>query len=360
MRFLFLTLRGTLTFLAQRVQEEGYEVELCHLVGPTTLKLPGQGFVDKVSVLNAPSQEETLIRLKEKLSPDTLIVFDFYGLGKLADKLRGEGYLVLGASSFHDAMYLNPSFQESLLKVSGVKVFSDEHKDLEVSIEGWFNGKEWIHHSLGSYIEERRFLTGGLGQEVECMGSTAWYWRHARPKIFKNTLYKLTSMLKNIHFVGPISMDTRGGECESIYPGFRAESTQALLTHLSDLGPTLYDCAKGAIRQFRPEYLFSTSLRLSLPPYPYAQGLEQLNGQLVKAEGVRFLPNDVWRGDEIKVVGYSGVIGSLVSVSETVASLEPKLYMDVKKVQAVDLQYRMDIISRRARRAVPILLKEVV
>lgn len=63
---------------------------------------------------------------------DGLIVFDDVGYGDIQDKLRGEGYLVIGGSSDGDKLELNREYGQNTLKVYGVDIFNFDTKDFTI------------------------------------------------------------------------------------------------------------------------------------------------------------------------------------------------------------------------------------
>src|SRR3990172_8398564 len=113
-------------------------------------------------------------------------------------------------SVFTDMISSNKSYVMQLLGASGLST-STRESGSEVCVSGWFTGSDWVHQSFGSAVVERRLLAGGVGPLVPFAGGVFWFWRHARPQIVKQTLLKLTSILRKTHHVGFVGLSLENG-----------------------------------------------------------------------------------------------------------------------------------------------------
>lgn len=414
MRFLFVSKDGDAISLAERVMREGNEVAFWLQSNPHQAPV-GRGVVPLVDGL--------------QVKPDTVIVFDMVGNGQLADSLRKEGWPVIGGSDFQDRIELNRREGQALMRLAGIptpktKAFSsfhdarlfikqhpeflvfkpngnlgcaltkvfDNHEEIEkyfkwlekrwtqevdfilqekvdgveVSVEGWFNGDDWIFGSFNSTIEEKTLMTGGIGPRTGCSGNVVWFYKHARPAIVKKTLLKLTRFLKAKSYRGPLDINTKGGKGLEFTARFGYDAIQTVvpLLHM-ELGKLLSDVARGQIRRMRTSFDFGIGVRLSVPPYPIegaSRQLEQIRGRPIgmpPAVRADFFPSDVYVEEGgLAVAGADGCVGVVTHVSPTLSGLS-EVYSKIRQVKLDELQYRTDILTFRAMRDVRLVLDTV-
>jgi hypothetical protein len=242
---------------------------------------------------------------------DEIVVFDGPGEGKIADELRKRGNSVVGSSMFCDALATNEDYAKQIMRAANIDT------ETEFTIEGWFNGADWIYHSISCSLEETRFLTGDLGAEAGVVGHTTFFYRHARPRLARDTIFKLTPFLRRVNHVGPIGFCQR-----SFVPQMHNRMHDLLET---EWGKVLADTARGQCKAFKVSFDFCTGITLSVPPFPYAE---------------------------------SGYVRMVNGTGPTLASSRNNAYSLVKHVQLNNLQYRLDI-GERAAHAIPQHLKEV-
>ena len=106
MKFLMVSNCGEGAHVLKMIQNEGNDVELY-------IKEPGYRDV-----------WDGLLPKAQKVSPskDTVVIFDFSGMGPLADKLKKAGYPVVGASKFADRLEQDRQFGFDIMEQSGIKV----------------------------------------------------------------------------------------------------------------------------------------------------------------------------------------------------------------------------------------------
>jgi phosphoribosylamine--glycine ligase len=415
-KFFWYSVKGYSLSLAQRLQSEGNRVRWYQEQhNEKTKGTVGEGLVPVVKTF-APEADE-------------VVVFDFTGAGKKADELRRRGNAVLGGSVFADALEKNRMYATQLMKAAGLKVpasieygslkegiefvkahpnplvfkpegdfpswmtmvgddneslakdmervarmhgdkikfqLQEKVKGTEVSIEGWFNGDDWIYHSINSTLEEKRLLTGSLGPNTGCMGNVVFFYRHARPSLAKQTLFKLTPFLKRVGYVGPIDVNTKGGYALEFTPRFGYDAVEAMIELLDmEWGKTLADCARGQANQWKVSFDYSVGVTMSVPPFPSHNEDETAKsyGEVVR------MPKELWphfyMGDvmldedgDVISAGNDGVVGVMTAVGSTVAAAQKLCYDRVKEVSVPNVQYRLDI-GDRALKEIPQLLREV-
>lgn len=416
MKFFFYSVKGFSLSLAQRVRAEGNQVVFFQESKNAKSKgRVGQGIVPLTDKL--------------QLDPDTIVVFDFTGAGKKADAIKERGFPVVGGSVFNDALEKNRFFSTQLMRAADIKtpttaafssieqgvkfaerhpkplvfkpsgdqppvltIIADDNKELvkelqrvkrvagdipfelqervegiEVSIEGWFNGQDWIFHSINSTLEEKRFLTGGLGPNTGCMGNVVFFYRHARPRFAKDTLFRLTSVLRRADYRGPLDINTKGGFALEFTPRFGYDAIQALTQLLdTEVGRVLSDTARGQAKAFKASFDFAIGVTMTIPPFPGGNLKELGESQGMSIRVPDALVPDFHLGDamidthgDLVSAGNDGVAGVLTAVGDTVSAARRKVYANIKELKIPDVQYRLDI-GERAVREVPTILREAV
>jgi phosphoribosylamine-glycine ligase len=220
-----------------------------------------------------PSYEGILPQVKnwsEKLTKDTICLFDMVGMGSIADDLSKKGFPVYGGGKLNDTLELDREFGVKIAKAGGVKIPSyerfksfdkatafikgsktgwafkpqdnkspvktyvsqttDEMLEMmewfkkswkgkvdfilqgkidgtEVSTEAWYVNGEFVPNSINSTIELKRLMEGDKGPNTGCMGSVVWFWKKQNPKIYKHTLARIEPFLKRHKYNGPLDMN---------------------------------------------------------------------------------------------------------------------------------------------------------
>ena len=267
--FLFISKSGDSLPLAQRVVEEGNRA--LFYINNDERRTVGDGLVEKHPVVVqliskggsiSESAAEEILHPK----PDC-VVFDTvgYGFGKLADKLRKQGYAVFGGSAFCDQLELDRPYGSKLMKLHGINTpktysftdykaaikfveetnktyvykpsgnqatsmtyvaqgpddligmleyYQDSNEEfelqekvegIEVSTECWFNGKDVI--SVNHTMEEKTLMEAGVGPKAGCMGDVVWQGS-PNSKLYKEGVGKIVPALKKVNYRGPVDLNT--------------------------------------------------------------------------------------------------------------------------------------------------------
>jgi len=226
---------------------------------------------------------------------------------------------------------------------------------IEVSTEGWFNGKGFVN--INSTMEEKKLCTGDLGVNVGCSGSIVWNYSRP-PLLFNKTLRGLfSSLLSKYKFRGPIDINCIvSNETHEPYgleftSRFGYSALQAWAEGLkTGLGEILYGIANGSIRQIKTTNDFLSAVRVSIKPYPYDSAKER------KGDIIQTSPLDMkhyWFCDvmmdkkDLVVAGTDGVICEVSGSGKTIENAIADVYKNVKKIKTPsDLFYRTDIGER--------------
>lgn len=97
---------GDALFLAQRLAREGHSVRM-HIHKKES-QLVGAGLIQKANVANPRKGE--------------LVIFDMVGFGKEAERLKRQGFKVLGGCALADKLELDRGFAMRLMRESGIEV----------------------------------------------------------------------------------------------------------------------------------------------------------------------------------------------------------------------------------------------
>ncbi len=140
-KFLFVSYEALSADIAWHLTKEGHEVKM-HVANRED-KDVGDGFVEKVD------------NWKAHIDWADVIVFDDVGFGKIADKLRKRGKLVIGGSEYTDRLENDREFGQYQMKLAGLDVLPHwDFDNFETAIE-------FLKTSPGRYV----FKTSGTSTD---------------------------------------------------------------------------------------------------------------------------------------------------------------------------------------------------
>jgi len=388
MKFRLITKGADAIGLLQRLQEEGHDVTID--IRDPLRKDSGKGVIERAS--GVPSK-------------DTILLFDFVGMGSVADRYKRLGYKVIGASKEADALELDraaglqlmhalkiktpPSFEFSsvdkaidfvkrtqkpyAIKPNSNDLFTCVGKSVrqtlmmldffsqkdeirhglvlqrvvkgdEISTECWLKNGQYVEGSANRTIEEKHFLVGNLGKQVGCMASMVW---RAKPERW---MYEIGEYLPN--YTGPIDLNRIfvGNQSFGLEwtPRFGYNAIYALVELLeTPLGDALADMS------FRLSDEYAFALRISIPPYPlelpdkklehsiYQRTKGLLIGRLPEPEHI-WLLDFMLENDRLVVAGVDGVIMEVTASGKTPQEAAEKVYSIAERLELKDKQYRTD------------------
>jgi len=259
-------------------------------------------------------------------------------------------------------------------------------KGIELSCEGWFNGERFIEDGFNYTMEEKKFLTGGLGPSTGCEGNLVW---RASPTEKIPRLYnRLTPLLHYYRYRGPWDINWKISEKNQrpyaleVTPRFGYDAfvtlAEGLRMKLSELFQMLVQHKLETLPLFELPLL---GVRVSVPPYPYNEvttGTDpkirklskfasrylqsQSEGIIIRLKDIKLLPH-VWFQDvrldkksRLIVNGAEAVVAVCTSKRDTLQGSIQAAYSVVKTVDIPDSQYRVDI-GQRAFSEIPTLAK---
>jgi len=224
-------------------------------------------------------------------------------------------------------------------------------KGIEVSTEGWFNGKDWVY-PFNHTFEKKRFLTGDLGQNTGCQGNVVINAGKG-DKLTKETVELLTPFLRKSKYRGPIDINTivneQGAFALELTPRFGYDAIEALIEGITeDVGRLFYEIAIGE----RDKMLFGTdvtiAVRLSIPPFPYDNPSKEDIGVpifgITKDNRSHIFMTDVYRrGNDYFSAGGDNVLMKVTARGRSVSEARTRVYRTLKNIMVTNKQYRTDI-----------------
>ena len=338
-----------------------------------------------------------------------LVLFDMVGLGDLAEKLKSEGRTVLGGGAINDKLELDRAYgskvcstltkltipptiqvetKEDLLKaleddkpkvikpdnnksttltlVGGKNndtlrtivnkfddlcpcIIQDKIDGVEVSTEGWFNGREFT--AFNHTIEYKRLMEDDHGPQTGCMGNIVWSC--GEDELVKQALLPLTALLRKTDYIGPIDVNCIVNEDKAYFLEYTARfGYDAIQAYTELVRGGLFEflwsvATQGPMPRFSEDY--AIAVRMSMPPYPTKVGAEKNEGVKVLdvTEGAKnhlYLADVQMNENEEVLAGIDGVIGCATARGRTIKEVQKRALRTVREaVIHPDVQYRTDI-----------------
>lgn len=228
---------------------------------------------------------------------------------------------------------------------------------VEVGVGAYFNGHRFLEGVCIDF-EHKRFFPGDLGELTGEMGTIVSY--RGAGKLFHATLAPLTDRLAESGYCGYINVNLIANEdglwpleftSRFGYPGFaicealHTEPWELLLRRMVQKDSLSMPTRGG----------FAAGVVLTVPPFPYSQGYEELS----KGEPICLRPGltgedraalhfaEVERiGDHLVTSGATGYIGVATGKGDTIEQATVDAYRIARHVVIPNLRYRLDIGER--------------
>ncbi|MEQ1505761.1 MAG: phosphoribosylglycinamide synthetase C domain-containing protein [Myxococcota bacterium] len=226
---------------------------------------------------------------------------------------------------------------------------------VEVAIGAFFDGREFVE-PINFNFEHKRLFPNNLGPSTGEMG-TSMFWG-ARNRLFRHTLQKMGSKLRDEHYVGYIDLNCIVNR-EGVWPleftsrfGYPTIFIQqeAMLTPIGEFFAGL---AAGKPPKLRVRSGFQVGVRVVVPPYPFDDPrtfasmsrdsvivFKRGTPEEVHIEEVRRV-NDQWL-----VAGAHGVVLCVVGTGPTMRQAKAGAYARLKNIVIPGMYYRDDISDR--------------
>lgn len=401
MKVLILSSDGDGIGIAQRLVEEGNKVYM--FIKDKQFKHAGVGMFKRVD------------SWRPYLAESDLVICDMVGFGHLEQTFRRLGKVFLGCSAIADMIELDRAKGIELFKKSGInipetyefdspddaKMIADIWEDpgfvikpsgnistsktsvcynresylwnldnlpsdtklivqkiiegVEVSTEGWFNGRDWIK-PFNHTFEEKRLFDGGIGPNTGCMGNIVM--TTAVNKLVEHTILKLTKFMQHISYRGPVDINCIVTE-DSVYgleltPRFGYDAIEALMEGINGLERItdfLFEVAAGVKKTMNITRDFMIAVRLSVSPWPHGEPDQSERGMPILGiipENIKHIYlTDVYKEDDIyKYAAGDGVIAKVTARGRDISEATNRVYSTIRNLSIPDVQYRTDIGKR--------------
>jgi phosphoribosylamine-glycine ligase len=223
------------------------------------------------------------------------------------------------------------------------------HAGYPLTIEGWFNGNQFIV-SLLAYIYDR-LMVENIGPRVESMGAVI-FGKFKKGRLYNEILKAMELPLRQVNYRGPVSIDCICNEHEFYAKKIHAYSRPAITNALCEstkepISNILFSLVTG--EQLRSINLddWTISVTLSLPPWPYKNTLSY---ETVHLKGINndnkkhiWLADACYKDGEYYCRRNSGYIGSVAARGKTIREARRRAYRTISFLEIPDLQYRVDI-----------------
>jgi phosphoribosylamine--glycine ligase len=230
----------------------------------------------------------------------------------------------------------------------------------ELSFEGFFDGTKWVL-PWNSTIEDKRFLVGNVGPNTGCMANLVWAYRSPMPMLALRTLTRLTTILRQHGYRGPIDINLMFDE-EGVPYGleftarFGYMALQALTLLIGgDLGAQLWEFANGTLERFEAaDDKFSLAVGVSVPPFPNSKFASEARGVPLDPkllfDPIRILLSDVMIvGGKPYITGSDASVAAFCDTGTDVSELRSIILERIKQYAIPDAQYRTDPVERAER-----------
>lgn len=228
---------------------------------------------------------------------------------------------------------------------------------IEVGVGGYFDGERFLTPAVIDW-EHKRLFSGDLGELTGEMGTVVSY--RGAEAIFEQTLGRLAEPLREAGHVGYLNINTIVNErgiwpleftCRFGYPGFAI--CDAL--HLDGWDEILRRMTRGDHGSFATRDGFAVGVVLTVPPYPYEFGYEQLSKDapiffrpgITEAQRAQLHYGEVAQaGEQLVTRGFWGYVMVATGTGMDIAAAKTSAYATARQVVVPKLRYRVDIGDR--------------
>ena len=403
MKILWISKSGDTLGLAMKVAKDGNDVEFA--VQDSHVKLCGEGLINKVK------------DWRQALAKDKLIIFDMNGNGRAAGALRKQGYSVFGGHELADRLEMDRTFGTTFMNTAGIHTpktttftdfseaiqfvrktgqkyvfkpdgnmdcsmtyvaYNDEamihfletqkkaqhkhiefelqtiQKGVEASIEGLFDGDDWVDGWFNITLESKKTHTGDLGPACGCSMDVVKALKEQRDApIVKKTLLKVTPALQQAGYRGFVDINciyfngTPFGLEWTPRFGINAIFTLAELVQ-TPLAEVFDYVAKpkvaGSPLKPRLWSIFSASVSLHIPKKPKIEHRLIQNVQSFD----HLMPMNMFIDDEGRLccTDEDETMGVVTNTGATIEEASENCYKYLNKVENFginDIEYRIDL-----------------
>lgn len=227
---------------------------------------------------------------------------------------------------------------------------------VEISTEGWFRGDRWwgFNHT----IEDKCLMNYDLGPRIGSANNTVWIKR--KPGLLTKELQKMTPKLKRAGYIGPVDVNAivSARDHKPYFLEFTPRlGYDAVYCTLALTRGKIGDFFRyaGGLSEKRPRFSggYASSVRVSVPPYPYEEGnlLERARGIAIDGQLDDFWMEDVYNDNGLKCAGADGILGVVTGIGNSIGGSAGNVYRNIEGIRIAGYrQYRTDL-GKRARSA---------
>lgn len=308
MKYVFISRDGDILPLAQRIEAEGNQVDV---------------YICKDSDL-------LLDKHITAYGPDT-IVFDSFGFGNLANRLRKADFPVIGSSLLTDQLDNDSTYSKKVLQMCGLPV--DGPYAIPITIDSWFNGLQFL--SILYTLDDVVFT-----------GNTS-------DKLFEQGIAKLAYALKKSNYRGPISLMAMVGKDSIYYKGLKARFAPASMLVMREglkgrVSNVLQAMATGQNRFFMMKPGWFTSIQISLNSNPLFDGCTNYE---IDVDGLTDdIAKHLWlygfskkSADRYTYTGRGGRIAVVTARGDTIREVRRRAYRTIHNMKIKEMLYLSDV-----------------
>lgn len=343
MRYRIWSPDGTGLSIGAALEREGHDVDF---VSPAIKTRRYQGILAQFNPAKSPHADLNIFLSSESVAAQ-----------KSAETIDEPA---IGAGRLN-ATFRTEETASSLFKTFGVKTAEPGQELAEVVfVQAWYRDGQRVPGSIFQWLQTDRLMAGDRGPRSTASMVLGQYSKRKSPPLFHHTIRKIEPLLESFKLSGPISA------CVAITPDNKivclglgssicTEATSCQLEALEgSLGRFLFDPPSGTESAPIPSQLWACSLRMTIPPHPYAE--LDLSPWLPPDQEVEipgsghYHPQDVYR-DEEGVTRFCGSqICDVTAKATRLPFLENAVQQIAEDVKAPFLQYRDDIVGAFASR----------
>ena len=397
MKILMLSKEGDGLGLAQRIAAEGHDLKL--FIENPKYRNAGVGIVDRV-----PSW-------RPHITETDLVVCDMVGFGNYERLFRERGKPIISCSKLMDAAELDRARGMDLFTRSGVTVpFTQTYNDpsdaeellstfesgyvikphdnqatsktlvvrdpaqfrwalglyngtitvqqivegIEVSTEGWFNGRSFIK-PYNHTFEEKRLLPEA-GPNTGCMGNVVINAGEGN-RLVEHTLSRVEPFLRRVGYRGPVDINCMVTADAAYGLEFTSrigyDAIEALMEGLQEpVTDLLFETALGVKKEMELGTDVMIAVRLSKAPWPMDEPPKDELGMPIAGiteDNIRHLfLTDILRDDDgsYRYAASDGVLMKATAHARTVNEARVRVYRTIDAIEYPDKQFRRDIGER--------------
>lgn len=280
----------------------------------------------------------------ELWNPD-LAIYDSNTFVAHADSARTNGLKTLGPSRWSAMLESDDTYRNQIIASLGWPT-TNLNQGTHLYISAWFNGTSFV--STYASITYRRFMAGGAGPDLACTGMIGNF-QALTPRTYQTFISPLDKMLKKVNHRGCIHIhavvDGEKYAVKEICASFMHPLSLLLYENsnltVSNILLKLFDETSKPISTISP---WACGAQISMPPFPYAQGLNPTEIRGIVPANLRHL----WFADMTQegnryFTSNKGLVGYITARGSDENECIRRMYRTIGNINTTDLQYRNDI-----------------